>query len=96
MAPTRGGPAAWNFTGPGTRIALNCGCPISWAAATWTEEEDAPLQRTPLFDWHKAHTRKVIPFAGWEMPVWYTGVLDEHNAVRKAAGLFDVAHMGVF
>jgi glycine hydroxymethyltransferase len=38
----------------------------------------------------------VIPFAGWEMPVWYTGVLDEHNAVRKAAGLFDVAHMGVF
>ncbi len=54
------------------------------------------LQRTPLYDWHKAHTRHIIPFAGWEMPVWYTGVLDEHNAVRKAAGLFDVAHMGVF
>jgi len=49
-----------------------------------------------LYEWHQAHTRKVIPFAGWEMPVWYTGVLDEHNAVRKAAGLFDVAHMGVF
>ncbi len=62
----------------------------------WQDAEDAPLQRTPLYDWHKAHTRKVIPFAGWEMPVWYTGVLDEHNAVRKAAGLFDVAHMGVF
>jgi glycine cleavage system T protein len=62
----------------------------------WTEPQDAPLHRTPLYDWHKAHTRKVIPFAGWEMPVWYTGVLDEHNAVRKAAGLFDVAHMGVF
>ena len=62
----------------------------------WGEPEDAPLQRTPLYAWHKAHTRKVIPFAGWEMPVWYTGVLDEHNAVRKAAGLFDVAHMGVF
>jgi glycine cleavage system T protein len=62
----------------------------------WTEPEDAPLKRTPLYDWHKAHTRKVIPFAGWEMPVWYTGVLDEHNAVRTAAGLFDVAHMGVF
>jgi glycine hydroxymethyltransferase len=54
------------------------------------------LQRTPLYEWHKKHTRKIIPFAGWEMPVWYTGVLDEHNAVRKAAGLFDVAHMGVF
>jgi glycine hydroxymethyltransferase len=62
----------------------------------WEEPEDLPLQRTPLYEWHKAHTRKVIPFAGWEMPVWYTGVLDEHNAVRKAAGLFDVAHMGVF
>lgn len=61
----------------------------------WHEPEDAPLQRTPLYDWHKAHTRKVIPFAGWDMPVWYTGVLDEHKAVRTAAGLFDVAHMGV-
>ncbi|MGD8624139.1 MAG: serine hydroxymethyltransferase, partial [Anaerolineae bacterium] len=63
---------------------------------TWEEPADAPLKRTPLYDWHKAHTRKIIPFAGWEMPVWYTGVLDEHNAVRRAAGLFDVAHMGVF
>lgn len=62
----------------------------------WQEPSDAPLQRTPLYEWHKAHTRKVIPFAGWEMPVWYTGVMDEHMAVRKAAGLFDVAHMGVF
>jgi len=66
------------------------------AEFTWSEPQDAPLKRTPLYEWHKAHTRKVIPFAGWEMPVWYTGVLDEHNAVRKAAGLFDVAHMGVF
>ncbi len=57
---------------------------------------DAPLRRTPLYDWHRAHTSHIVPFAGWEMPVWYTGVLDEHNAVRKAAGLFDVAHMGVF
>lgn len=66
------------------------------SAFEWQEDADAPLQRTPLYEWHRAHTRKVIPFAGWEMPVWYTGVLDEHNAVRKAAGLFDVAHMGVF
>ncbi len=62
----------------------------------WQEPQNAPLLRTPLYEWHRAHTRKVIPFAGWEMPVWYTGVIDEHNAVRKAAGLFDVAHMGVF
>ena len=62
----------------------------------WEEDQEHELQRTPLYEWHKAHTRKVIPFAGWEMPVWYTGVIDEHNAVRRAAGLFDVAHMGVF
>jgi len=62
----------------------------------WEEPTDAPLKRTPLYEWHKAHTSHVIPFAGWEMPVWYTGVLDEHRAVRRAAGLFDVAHMGVF
>ncbi len=62
---------------------------------SWKEPENAPLLRTPLYAWHKAHTHHIVPFAGWEMPVWYTGVLDEHNAVRKAAGLFDVAHMGV-
>jgi glycine hydroxymethyltransferase len=39
---------------------------------------------------------KMVPFAGWEMPVWYTSVNEEHIAVRKGAGLFDVAHMGVF
>jgi glycine hydroxymethyltransferase len=39
---------------------------------------------------------KLIPFAGWELPVWYTSVLEEHTAVRTAAGLFDVTHMGVF
>jgi glycine hydroxymethyltransferase len=38
----------------------------------------------------------MIPFAGWEMPVWYTSVIEEHLAVRQAAGLFDVAHMGVY
>jgi glycine cleavage system T protein len=73
-------------------VRVDAGLPVF----QWTEPEGAPLKRTPLYEWHKAHTRKVIPFAGWEMPVWYTGVLDEHNAVRKAAGLFDVAHMGVF
>ncbi len=65
-------------------------------AFVWAEPQNAPLKRTPLYEWHKAHTRHIVPFAGWEMPVWYTGVLDEHNAVRRAAGLFDVAHMGVF
>ncbi len=60
------------------------------------EEPEAPLKRTPLYEVHKAMGAKIVPFAGWEMPVWYTSVSDEHQAVRKAAGLFDVAHMGVF
>ncbi|MDY7075543.1 MAG: glycine cleavage system aminomethyltransferase GcvT [Chloroflexota bacterium] len=60
------------------------------------EEPEAPLKRTPLYEIHKEMGAKLVPFAGWEMPVWYTSVGEEHRAVREAAGLFDVAHMGVF
>ena len=60
----------------------------------WSEPTDAPLKRTALFATHKAMGAKIVPFAGWEMPVWYTSVSDEHAAVRRAAGLFDVSHMG--
>jgi len=63
---------------------------------TWHEPDNAPPRRTPLYEEHRKRTTKIIPFAGWEMPVWYTSVSDEHQAVRSAAGLFDVAHMGVF
>jgi len=59
------------------------------------EEPDTPLKRTLLCEVHKSMGAKIVPFAGWEMPVWYTSVSDEHQAVREAAGLFDVAHMGV-
>lgn len=52
------------------------------------------LQRTPLYDFHKRHGGRIVPFAGWELPVQYTGILEEHRAVRQAAGLFDVSHMG--
>jgi glycine hydroxymethyltransferase len=62
---------------------------------TWSERE-VPLLRTPLAELHRRLGAKMIPFAGWEMPVWYTSVIDEHLAVRQAAGLFDVAHMGVY
>lgn len=50
--------------------------------------------RTPLYDWHVAHGGRMVDFAGWDMPVQYTGIVAEHNAVRTAAGLFDVSHMG--
>jgi glycine hydroxymethyltransferase len=60
----------------------------------WEEPQDAFLKRTILFETHKAMGGKIVPFAGWEMPVWYTSVSEEHAAVRQSAGLFDVSHMG--
>ena len=61
----------------------------------WEERERPDPLRTPLFDWHVGHGAKMAPFAGWEMPLWYTSISDEHRAVRGAAGLFDVSHMGL-
>ena len=61
----------------------------------WTETE-SDLKRTPMFETHKKLGAKIVSYAGWEMPVWYTSVMEEHLAVRQTAGLFDVAHMGVF
>jgi aminomethyltransferase len=52
------------------------------------------LLRTPLYDWHVAHGGRMVEFGGWEMPVQYTSIIEEHQAVRKAAGLFDISHMG--
>ena len=52
------------------------------------------LLRTPLFQWHAAHGGRIVEFGGWEMPVQYTTIIDEHTAVRTSAGMFDVSHMG--
>jgi len=52
------------------------------------------LSRTPLYDFHVKHGGRMVDFAGWEMPVQYRSILDEHKAVRRAAGLFDASHMG--
>ncbi len=65
------------------------------AVFSWNEKEGA-LRRTPLYAEHEALGAKLVPFAGWEMPVWYTSALEEHRAVRERAGLFDLGHMGVF
>lgn len=51
-------------------------------------------KRTPLYEEHQAAKAKLIDFGGWEMPVQYAGVLEEHHAVRNKAGLFDTSHMG--
>lgn len=55
---------------------------------------DAPLSRTPLNEVEKELGGKMVDFGGWELPVQYSGILEEHEAVRTRAGLFDVSHMG--
>ncbi len=54
------------------------------------------LLRTPLYERHVALGARMVPFAGWEMPVQYEGVIPEHRAVRGDCGVFDVSHMGRF
>src|SRR5262245_40502704 len=52
------------------------------------------MLKTPLFDEHVALGARLVPFAGFEMPIQYKGIVEEHRAVRERAGLFDVSHMG--
>jgi aminomethyltransferase len=52
------------------------------------------MLRTVCYPWHVAHGGRMVDFAGWEMPVQYTSIVEEHQAVRRAVGLFDIAHMG--
>lgn len=61
-----------------------------------TEEfvEDIPLEALPLDAWHRARGARMVPFAGYEMPIQYEGIVAEHNWTRESAGLFDVSHMG--
>jgi aminomethyltransferase len=58
------------------------------------EAPDTPLRKTPLHARHIQHGARMVPFGGWDMPVEYSGISDEHLAVRTRAGLFDVSHMG--
>ena len=62
----------------------------------WQEAESDALKTTPLHALHRELGAKMTAFAGYDMPVWYTSVAEEHLAVRNGAGLFDVTHMGVF
>src|SRR3954464_1177982 len=83
----------WQFAGSGPREPA----PEAGARMLPTPIASTPVQtllRTPLFDRHVAAGGRMVPFAGWEMPVQYQGVIPEHLAVRTHAGLFDVSHMG--
>jgi glycine hydroxymethyltransferase len=77
-------------------IAVPAGEEAPLVEFAWQEAEPDPLRRTTLFEAHRRMGAKMVPFAGWEMPVWYSSVIEEHMATRKAAGLFDVSHMGVY
>jgi aminomethyltransferase len=61
-----------------------------------SETQTRALKRTALYDEHRASGGRIVPFAGFEMPVQYAGILKEHDAVRKRAGLFDLSHMAQF
>ena len=57
---------------------------------------DGPLVRTPLYDEHVALGGRIVDFHGFELPIWYSSISEEHVATRTGAGLFDVSHMGLF
>src|SRR5262245_54286724 len=59
-----------------------------------TDTAAATLRKTPLHARHLASKARMVPYAGWEMPVEYSGITNEHLAVRTRAGVFDVSHMG--
>jgi aminomethyltransferase len=71
---------------------------LTLAPRRWSTESlvDTPLKRTPLYDAHVKAGARMVPFGGWEMPVQYAGIVEEHRTVRTAVGLFDVSHMGEF
>jgi aminomethyltransferase len=77
-------------TGP---MATSSAAPAS-DAGPGSEGGDSHLRRTPLYDVHRSLGARMVPFAGWEMPVQYASIIDEHRTVRTAVGLFDLSHMG--
>jgi aminomethyltransferase len=68
--------------------------PVTRARPFMEPVTDAPLKKTPLNARHRASGAKMVAFGGWDMPVEYSGIVEEHMAVRTRAGLFDVSHMG--
>ena len=59
-----------------------------------SQETSADLKTTPLLDIHKELGGKLVPFAGWNMPIQFQGLIQEHQCVRDGVGIFDVSHMG--
>ncbi|OGO10790.1 MAG: glycine cleavage system protein T [Chloroflexi bacterium RBG_13_68_17] len=77
-------------------IGIPAGTAKALPPFTWQEPREGEPKKTALNAAHRALGAKMVPFAGWDMPVWYSSVIEEHLATRQAAGLFDVSHMGVY
>src|SRR3954468_11165065 len=90
MEMSTSGTALWRDTNRG-RLSASRRAATAVASEPLTTET---LRRTPLYDRHAAAGARLVPFAGWEMPVQYDGIRPEHVAVRTGAGIFDVSHMG--
>src|SRR5262249_39717959 len=69
-------------------------CTQSLRRLVWSVSETAAPRRTPLYDEQVRLGAKMVPFAGWLMPVQYTSIVEEHKAVRSNVGIFDISHMG--
>ncbi len=89
VPPLKGGVKPW-FVGVNSEIKNEALPPFVW------NESEGELKKTALNQTHRDLGGRMVPFAGWEMPVQYTGIFEEHLATRNAAGLFDVSHMGVY
>ncbi|MBI5351443.1 MAG: serine hydroxymethyltransferase [Chloroflexi bacterium] len=89
VPPLKGGVKPW-FIGVSSEIKNEALPPFVW------NESEGELKKTALNQTHRDLGGRMVPFAGWEMPVQYTGIFEEHLATRNAAGLFDVSHMGVY
>ena len=85
----RGGALAHRWT-----AVSACRVPLMTDHDTEEFVEDIPLEALPLDAWHRARGARMVPFAGYEMPIQYEGIVAEHNWTRESAGLFDVSHMG--
>ncbi|NOT05764.1 MAG: serine hydroxymethyltransferase [Anaerolineales bacterium] len=89
VPPLKGGVKPW-FVGVNPQLKGEALPPFEW------NEAEGELKKTALNQVHRDLGGRMVPFAGWEMPVQYTGIFEEHLATRNAAGLFDVSHMGVY
>src|SRR5437870_5453025 len=73
---------------------VSSACAIRYTCHTFRARRKRMAARTPLYDWHVANGARIVDFAGWDMPVQYKSIVEEHQTVRTAAGLFDISHMG--